>query len=179
MSSAGSHRATTLSSTRGPGGARRRRRRRGPFTSPLLVGVLSLGVAGGGVTLTGDAPAPSTGGAALVTNQFASNFPEATGAVEMGVDGTEGVHLQPLAPRPRAPHAPEEQQNAEQQAADGDVSSKTPATAPHEPTAESGVAAPDPTPLTSSTSPLAARLQAQALADESGAPGLASALLPP
>ncbi|WP_166376008.1 M23 family metallopeptidase [Aeromicrobium phragmitis] len=185
MTSAGSHRATTPSSTRVPGGTRRRRRRRPPFASPLLAGVLSLSVAGGGVVLTGEARLSSTGAVALVTDQLPSALPVAeSGADGPAVDGTEGVHLQPAAPEPGATATPSRQPINEPAAPSADEEAPSePTEPPAERRAEEGsVSAPDPTPLTSDTSPLAAQLQSQTLAEEPVAPGvasLASAVLPP
>ncbi|WP_166367462.1 M23 family metallopeptidase [Aeromicrobium camelliae] len=151
--------------------------------SPLLAGVLSLAVAGGGVALTGDARQAGPQDTALVTDEFTAASPDARRTLDPALDGSESVSLEPAAPEPptSSTQAPE-QRSADASAADpAEAPPDTPVEAPHESPAGS-VAAPDPTPLTSDTSPLAAQLQAQSQAEEPAAPGLASlasAVLPP
>lgn len=181
MSSAGTHRSTSPSSTRVPGGSRRRQRRRAPVVSPLLAGVLTLGVAGGGVALTGDARQTAGSDAALVTDQLPAALPDRTGAAPADVDRSEAVRLEPAAPEPEAPSAAPAPQPSDAPTDDAPATEPEDAPPASEPQ-EGSVAAPDPTPLTSDTSPLAAQLQAQAQSDEPAAPGLASlasAVLPP
>lgn len=145
MSSSGLHRAAAPS-VRLRGGA-------------LLTGVLSLAMAGAGVTVTGQAVAPSADPTALTTASHPAAPPP---AAEVEVPSPEAeVSIEVERPSPPQVEAAEASEGVEPRGS---------------------VAAPDPTPLTSVESPLATQVREQTVAVVSPpqvAVGLASAVLPP
>lgn len=164
------------------GGTRRRQRPQRRWASPLVIGTVSLAAAAGGVAATTgeDAPMTSVAPAPLAV----ADVPTVPDVVEESIDPTAAVELE-SAPAPDAQGLATEAETGQ------DVDPVDPQTAdePPEPGAEPeaaeptepGVAAPDPTPLTDGTSPLASQLRAQSAVpeDTTGPVNLASALLPP